>query len=144
MRKCGRAGESWGDSKLWMRWTYFVPCYNSYLIPWLAPSLSAFFPFFSRQTSLLVTAQAGLIGDCILKVTLGKNAGIAALPLSGCFVSVADCVEAPKQAWSASRAASVPACLLSQRACDSQERKVWIRRLLYFEWLSTQWISTSS
>ena len=55
-------------------------------------------PFFSRQTSLLVTAQAGLIGDCILKVTLGKNAGIAALPLSGCFVSVADCVEAPKQA----------------------------------------------
>ena len=118
---------------------WFLPCYNSYLFPWLAPSVSAFFFRGWEKTSLLVTVQAGLIGGCILKVTLGKNAGTAALPLSGCFVSVPDCVEAPKQACNASRA-----CLLSQRACDSQERKVWIRRLLYFEWLSTQWISTSS
>ena len=147
MRRCGRMGESWEDSKLsrrcsWM-WTDFV----SHHCPLRNHSISS--PFFLAFgiNALLFTAQADLMDDCILKVTLGKRAGISASRMAlsslrkhwvGRFVGFLSEIralrttadrKAPKQEWNASRAASVPACLMSQRARDSQKWMVQISRI---------------
>ena len=46
------------------------------------------------------------------------------------YPCIAECNHAPKQAWNALRAASVPACLLSTRTCNYQQWRVWIRRMI--------------
>ena len=46
------------------------------------------------------------------------------------YPCTAECNHAPKQAWNALRAASVPACLLSTRTCNYQQWRVWIRRMI--------------
>ena len=59
-------------------WTDFVFYYNPRSVMALRnDSISSPFSCFCGNT-LLFAAQAGIMGDCILKVTLGKRAGIAA------------------------------------------------------------------